>query len=133
MKRRTENTSRKSTPERVAGNHRKSPVRRGRGGKQRSASPGQRPVRRSLGATPPPVQLNAEAAEKWKKYNNILEAISHDGLGDEDTPLARPPIFDSRGVEMIAALAPACGKYLFLAKAKSFAWWKTTTIPVCLS
>lgn len=106
-----------------------SPNRGTASAKKRPISPFRRPLSRRLGTTPPPAELNEQAAEQWNRYNKILESIGRDDE-EEKMHAARPPTFDYRGVEMIAALAPALGKFLFLAKAKSFSWWKMCTIKV---
>ena len=92
-------------------------------------SPFLKPIRRAHGATPPPAEMDEVCAMRWRKYNAILESICRDSPDDESPP-PRPPAFDYRGVELIAALAPGFGKFLFLAKAKSFAWWKNSTAKV---
>lgn len=92
----------------------------------RTSSPSRKPPKRNMGATPPPPDLDEESAETWRKYNKILESISRENTEGEAAP-PRPPRFDYRGVELVATLAPAFGKYLFLAKAKSFSWWKNSS------
>ena len=107
----------------------KSPLKSSGASARPSTSPFVKPARRALGATPPPAEMDEVCAMRWRKYNAILESICRDSP-DEDSPLPRPPAFDYRGVELIAALAPGFGKYLFLAKAKSFSWWKNSTAKV---
>jgi hypothetical protein len=97
---------------------------------RRAPSPARRQLPRRLGATPPPAELDAEAAARWRKYNGILESLGRRDADEEAEQAARPPAFDHRGVELLAALAPALGKFLFLAKAKSFSWWKHSVMKV---